>query len=76
MSMEKEGMHCGHHGSIKMGILLALFGLVFLAGALDVIDSKTVAMLWPSVIILAGLVKILKGLSAGNCSCSTTKGKK
>lgn len=65
--MEKGEMHCGH-GRVKMGILIVLFGLVFLLGALDVLTSKQVAVLWPIVVILAGLTKMMKGCGCGHCS--------
>lgn len=54
---------CGCH---KMGgILVILFGLVFLLGALDVLSARVVSITWPSLIILAGL----KALAKGKCKC-------
>lgn len=66
--MGKDEMHCGC-GATKMGVLITLFGLVFLLGSLGVISQAAVSSLWPTVIVIAGLLKIAKG-----CACA--KGKK
>lgn len=66
--MGKDGMRYGH-GSFKMGLALIVIGLIFLLGALEVIDKATVAILWPIVIILVGLSKLCRG----SCGCGHDK---
>ncbi len=48
-----------------MSILVILFGLTFLLGALDILSADTVQLVWPFIIILAGL----KSMCAGGCKC-------
>ena len=68
--MKHEHGSCGH-GSCgcpchKMGgIFIALIGLAFLLGALDVISQKMVNVAWPSLLILVGLKHSAKGM----CKC-------
>ena len=45
------------------GILVALIGVVFLLGALEVLSTKTVHITWPILLILLGL----------KCSCGKGK---
>ncbi len=54
---------CWHHQA--MGILLVLLGLTFLMGALNVIDGETVNVIWPVIVVIAGLKKLF----AGMCKC-------
>jgi len=52
-----DGCHCMCH---KMkGFMVVLFGLVFLLGNLEVISQHIVGIVWPSLLILAGLKKSL-----------------
>ena len=60
---EKNVCGCPHH-KIFPG-LVVLFGLVFLLGALGVITSQTVAIMWPVIVIVAGLKKMMKR----RCKC-------
>jgi Domain of unknown function (DUF5668) len=65
MDMQQAGpkCNCTHH---KMKpILMVLFGLVFLLGTLDVLTSRTVSIVWPIIVILAGLMKLM----GGRCGC-------
>lgn len=63
--MEKGGMvcKCGHHS--VWGWLVALFGVVFLAEGLGWLDSATVAVVWPIIVIAAGLTAVF----GKNCKC-------
>jgi hypothetical protein len=47
------------------GILIALIGVTVLLGNLEIITPKIVGLVWPSLLILLGLKKALKG----RCSC-------
>ena len=64
MEPTKSGMcACPHH---KMpGVLLAVFGLVFLLGNLNILTSAAVSFAWPIVVILGGLMKMM----SGKCKC-------
>lgn len=48
-----------------LGILVILFGLTFLLGALGVLSARIVSLAWPSLIILGGLKITCKGM----CKC-------
>ena len=48
-----------------IGVLVVLFGLTFLLGAFQVLSSNTVAIVWPILVILAGLKTIFRGM----CKC-------
>ena len=56
---------CGHHKI--MPVLIILFGLTFFLQALGVLTAGATAIIWPIIIVLAGLAK-LKG---GMCNCYT-----
>ena len=63
--METEEKKCPcpcHH---VMGIFIVLFGLMFLLGALGVLSERTVGIIWPVLVILAGLKKVFSGF----CKC-------
>lgn len=47
------------------GVLVILFGLTFLLGALNVIGQNVVNIVWPILVMLGGL----KCLCAGKCKC-------
>lgn len=69
MDKNGMGMHCGHRG-IKMGLFLTAFGSVFLLGGLGLLLPETVAVLWPLVLVIAGLLMLLKGVArSGQCGC-------
>ena len=59
------GMKCGCPYHSMMGIFVILFGVVFLLKNLGVISENVSQILWPSVVILAGLKKVCKGM----CKC-------
>jgi uncharacterized membrane protein YhaH (DUF805 family) len=48
------------------GILIALIGLVFLLGHLDVIAQRIVDIAWPVLVILLGLKN---SMGKGKCKC-------
>lgn len=60
-----EGKTCGR-GCHKVGpILIILFGLLFLAGALNWVGESTVSVTWPVLVIVAGVTK----LCGSKCKC-------
>jgi hypothetical protein len=48
------------------GGFIALIGLTFLLGALDVLGPKIVNIVWPSLVILLGLQS---SVGKGRCKC-------
>lgn len=63
--MMKEGAmcKCGHH---KMGpLLVVLFGLDFLGGAMGWWGMGFVNVSWPILVIVAGAMKMMEG----RCKC-------
>ncbi len=66
--MENMGMKnvckCPHHKALP--VLLVLFGLTFLLGALGTLSPSTVDIIWPTLLILAGLFKIVE---KSMCKC-------
>ncbi len=65
MEPNEKGMRCScpHHKMVP--IFIILIGLVFLLGALGVLNDTFVAYAWPILIIVIGLQKLF-----GNaCKC-------
>jgi hypothetical protein len=60
-----HGKTCGcmHHKMIPL--LIVLIGVVFLLGNLGKISMETVSIIWPALVILAGLQKMFSGM----CKC-------
>jgi hypothetical protein len=58
-----ESCSCIHH--LMVPILVVVFGLIFLLGNLDVINSSTVGLLWPIVVMVGGLTAMF----GGKCKC-------
>lgn len=56
---------CPHHK--VMPILVILFGLTFLLGALGVFTADFVGTVWPVIVIAAGLMKWME--KSGMCKC-------
>ena len=56
---------CPHHKVFP--ILIILLGLDFLLGALGVISWHVANIIWPVLVILAGLMKL--GTKSGMCKC-------
>jgi hypothetical protein len=52
---------CGHHKTVPICIIL--IGLAFLLGRLNILTSEAVAMIWPVLIIVIGVTKLMK------CKC-------
>ncbi|MCX6785330.1 MAG: DUF5668 domain-containing protein [Candidatus Komeilibacteria bacterium] len=46
-------------------MFLILLGLIFLLGTMNVLSSGTVAVLWPLLLIVAGLAK----MNSHKCKC-------
>jgi hypothetical protein len=59
--------NCNHHKVIPL--LIALFGLLFLLRALDVFGQHTTDVIWPILVIAAGLTKMFSGMCRC-CNCS------
>ena len=54
---------CPHHSMIPL--LVTAFGAVFLLGALNVLTMNAVNIIWPIIVIAAGLMKLMKRM----CTC-------
>ena len=54
---------CPHHKIIP--VLIIVFALVFLLGALDVVSSRFVSISWPILLGLAGVFKLVER----KCTC-------
>ena len=52
---------CGCPCHRTIGTLIALFGLTFLLGHLNIMSADMVRIIWPTLIILGGLKKTFKG---------------
>ena len=63
------GQKCGcpHHKIIPA--LVVLFGLLFLLQAVNVVSTETVAIVWPIIVMAAGLNKMASGM----CKCCVAK---
>lgn len=58
-----EGCKCPHHKMIPL--LIVLFGLLFLLEALGWWGTRFVEVVWPILVILGGLQKMM----GGKCKC-------
>ena len=56
---------CPHHK--VMPVLVILFGLTFLLGAWGTISKDTVNIVWPVLVMLAGVMKL--GEQSRVCKC-------
>ena len=54
---------CPHHKMIPM--LIFVIGLLFFLNAVGVVTANALAILWPIAVMLAGLMKMMKG----KCKC-------
>lgn len=54
---------CPHHKMVPL--LVVLFGLAFLLEALGTLSASFVNIAWPVLVILAGGMKLMKGM----CKC-------
>lgn len=68
MDMQQTGQKCNcfHHKLVP--IFIVLLGVLFLLGAMDVIAAHTVSVVWPVIVILAGLQKLM----GHNCKCCSS----
>ena len=71
--MASEEKACGCVCHKFNGILVAVLGLDFLLGQLDVISQKVVGTVWPIVVILLGLSN---SIGKGKCKCCNGSGLK
>lgn len=65
----KGGMmcKCPHHKVIPL--LVLLFGLDFLFGALHWVSTGFVSVTWPILVVAVGVMKLMKGA----CKCCTSQ---
>jgi hypothetical protein len=49
------------------GLFIALIGLTFLLGALDVLSARLVGILWPFLVLVAGIQIVFRN----KCKCCT-----
>lgn len=61
----KNMCKCPHHKVVP--VLVVLFGVTFLLGAWGTLSWSAVNVIWPILVILAGLIKI--GENSGMCKC-------
>jgi len=54
---------CPHHKMLP--ILVILFAILFLLGALQIVGDSLVAIVWPILVGIAGFTK----LGEGKCKC-------
>jgi uncharacterized membrane protein (Fun14 family) len=63
MPMLDKHCKCAHHKVIPVAIVL--IGLMFLLQALNMVSAGVVAITWPILVIIIGLMKFTKGM----CKC-------
>ena len=61
MQMDGKTCECKHHGVFP--VLVTIFGLAFLLRALGVLTEGFVNIVWPILVLVAGLMKM------GKCKC-------
>lgn len=61
--MNGKKCECRCHRALP--ILVILFGLTFLLGAMNMIMESTVSLIWPILVIICGFI----GLNKKNCNC-------
>lgn len=66
-SSKSTGCECPHH--IGLAVVVILFGLTFLLQALGVFSPTAVGYIWPSIVILGGVFKLVTGM----CACCSGK---
>ncbi len=76
MGEGKNMCGCPHHKA--GGVLVILFGLVFLLGAYEWVTPGTVSVAWPILVIIGGIGMLCGGSckcckSGDGCGCSTGK---
>lgn len=69
MENGKNNCHCSCHQTL--GIIIAFIGVVFLLGHFDVVGPDTVGLMWPILLILAGIKKAY----GRNCKCCSSASK-
>lgn len=71
MEQQEEKKKCCCICHKMTGILIALIGVAFLLGALEVMSAKAVGITWPILLILIGLKGACCG--KGKCKCCSEK---
>jgi hypothetical protein len=56
---------CGCVCHKMKGVFVILIGLTFLLNSMEIISSHMTSMIWPTIIIIAGVKMSLKGM----CKC-------
>ena len=67
MDTDKKVCGCGHHK--VMPILIILLGLAFLLAQLNILTWAAVNILWPILVIIAGVMMLVNGC----CKCCKPK---
>lgn len=62
-NMTGGACRCPHHSMIPLAVVA--FGAVFLLGTMNVLTTAAVNILWPIIVIIAGLTKLM----GKRCSC-------
>ena len=63
----EQGRKCGCMCHKLKGLMIVAIGIVFLLGGLDVLAPHTVNVIWPIIVILYGVKKMISGM-CGCCS--------
>ncbi len=61
----KGSCNCHHHKALP--VLVMLFGLDFLLGAMGILTPGFVAITWPIIVIAIGAMKFMN--KSGMCKC-------
>ena len=65
MGLSKNVCKCHHHKA--MPVLVIVFGLLFVAGNMTWVSWEFVNMVWPILVVIAGIKKLVMGM--GMCKC-------
>ena len=63
MNQPEKSCRCTHHKVVPISIIL--IGIVFLLGTLQILTPMAVAIIWPILLIIIGVVK----LGGKKCKC-------
>ena len=67
MKTDMNMCKCPHHKMFP--ILVFVFGLLFFLNAINVVTTSALGTLWPIVVMIAGLMKLM----SGKCKCCGMK---
>jgi uncharacterized membrane protein len=65
MDQNQKGQECACACHKMVPVLIVLLGLLFLLQALGILSAAVTGIIWPILLILIGLKKMLKN----NCKC-------